>query len=234
MRSQLAIGGDAVKHVRARLRPDSDKPFQTAEEVLQVLIRVYGDPNKEETVLREFSNLKQVEKYKEFPTFWAEFQRLAHELDHSEKTLLSELRLKMSFQLQKALATESYRATDIHEFAKLCMHTERTWKSIDVKGRISGSADSRKPAGTGAGGTSVVKSTVITVSPSTILAPFRRFETPTRSPHPNPATEKLLAEGRCFRCGEIGHMKGDCPNQETRINAVTTNEEVVIPEAEKE
>ena len=69
MRFQLAIDNDVVKHVRARLRPDSDKFFQTIEEVLQMLIRIYDDSNKKETILREFSNLKQVEKYKEFSTF---------------------------------------------------------------------------------------------------------------------------------------------------------------------
>ena len=243
VRSQLAIDDDVVKHVRARLRSDSDKFFQTIEKVLQMLIKMYEDSNKKETILRKFSNLKQVEKYKEFSTFWAEFQRLAHELDHSKKTLLNELRLKMSFQLQKTLAIEFYRATDIHEFVKLCMHTKRIWKSIDAKKRISSSTDSRKSTRTEAEDTSIVKFIVITVSSSIIsrdtstastITSFRCFEISTRSSHSNPVTKKLLAESRCFRCDEINHMKKDCSNQKIRINVVTTNEEMMISEAKKE
>lgn len=97
------VDDDAVKHIRARLKPGHVNEFKTAEEVLDVLVKVYGDSDKEGTALKKFSQLRQSEKFREFFVFWAEFQRLAHEVDHSEKTLLNELRLKMSFELQKAL-----------------------------------------------------------------------------------------------------------------------------------
>ena len=150
----------------------------------------------------------------------------------------------MSFQLQKTLAIEFYRATDIHKFVKLCMHTKRIWKSINAKRRISSSADSRKPTRTEAEDTSVIKSIVITVSSfiisrdtSTVsinLALFCRFEISTRSSHSNSITKKLLAEDRCFQCDKIDHMKKDCSNQRIRINVVTMNEEMTIIEMKDE
>ena len=69
MKSQLIIDDDVVKHVRTRLRSDSDKSFKTVEEVLQMLIKMYENSNKKETMLKKFSNLKQVEKYRKFSTF---------------------------------------------------------------------------------------------------------------------------------------------------------------------
>ncbi len=41
----------------------------------------------------------------------------------------------MSYELQKALATESYKATDLHEFAKMCRYTNQTLKDVNNKSR---------------------------------------------------------------------------------------------------
>ena len=238
VRSQLVINDDVVKHVRARLRLDNNKFFKSVEEVLQMLIKMYENFNKEETVLREFSNLKQVKKYKEFSIFWTKFQRLIHELNHSKKTLLNKLKLKMSFRLQKILTIEFYRATNIHEFVKLCMHTKRIWKSINVKRRILDSIDSRKSTKDAIEDTSTIKSIVISTfssiinrdmfAVSIILALFRQ------SSHSNFVTKKLLIESRCFRCDKIDHIKKDCSNQKIKINAVKMNEEMMIFETKKE
>ena len=48
---------------------DSDKFFKTIQEVLQMLIKMYKNFNKEETIFKQFSNLKQIEKYKKFSIF---------------------------------------------------------------------------------------------------------------------------------------------------------------------
>jgi hypothetical protein len=39
----------------------------------------------------------------------------------------------MSYELQKALATESYKATDLHEFVKMCRYTDQTLKNVNNK-----------------------------------------------------------------------------------------------------
>ena len=69
MRFQLTIDDDVVKHVRARIKFDSEKFFKTVEKILQMLIKMYENFNKKEIVFKEFSNLKQVEKYKKFSIF---------------------------------------------------------------------------------------------------------------------------------------------------------------------
>jgi hypothetical protein len=39
----------------------------------------------------------------------------------------------MSYELQKVLVIESYKATDLHEFVKMCRYTDQTLKNVDNK-----------------------------------------------------------------------------------------------------
>jgi hypothetical protein len=41
----------------------------------------------------------------------------------------------MSYELQKVLAIESYKATDLHEFAKMCRYTNQTLRDVNNKFR---------------------------------------------------------------------------------------------------
>ncbi len=41
----------------------------------------------------------------------------------------------MSYELQKMLAIESYKAIDLHEFAKMCRYTDQTLRDVNNKFR---------------------------------------------------------------------------------------------------
>jgi hypothetical protein len=41
----------------------------------------------------------------------------------------------MSYELQKILVIESYKATDLHEFVKMCRYTNQTLKNVNNKFR---------------------------------------------------------------------------------------------------
>jgi uncharacterized protein YeeX (DUF496 family) len=41
----------------------------------------------------------------------------------------------MSYELQKAFATELYKATDLHEFVKICRYKNQTLKDVNNKFR---------------------------------------------------------------------------------------------------
>jgi hypothetical protein len=41
----------------------------------------------------------------------------------------------MSYELQKVLAIESYKATDLHEFVKMCRYTNQTLRDVNNKFR---------------------------------------------------------------------------------------------------
>jgi hypothetical protein len=41
----------------------------------------------------------------------------------------------MSYELQKVLVIESYKATDFHEFVKMCRYTNQILRDVDNKSR---------------------------------------------------------------------------------------------------
>jgi hypothetical protein len=41
----------------------------------------------------------------------------------------------MSYELQKVLVIESYKATDLHEFVKMCRYTNQTFRDVNNKFR---------------------------------------------------------------------------------------------------
>jgi hypothetical protein len=41
----------------------------------------------------------------------------------------------MSYELQKTLTIESYKATDLHEFVKMCRYTNQILRNVNNKSR---------------------------------------------------------------------------------------------------
>ena len=105
------VDEEAYKHLAARSRIDTQKPFATVEEIFEVLQKIYGDVNQKHTAMNKFRKLKMT---KDFNSFWAEFQVLALELDHNKSTLISELKFKLTLLLFQAMAGDVSRLTDIH------------------------------------------------------------------------------------------------------------------------
>jgi hypothetical protein len=54
---------------------------------------------------------------------------------YNQEALLEDLKNKMSYELQKILAIESYKATDLHEFVKMCRYIDQTLKDVNNKSR---------------------------------------------------------------------------------------------------
>jgi hypothetical protein len=80
--------------------------------------------------------LKQIESFKDFNIFWAEFQWLTSNSElYNQETLLEDLKNKMSYELQKVLVIESYKVIDLHEFVKMCQYTDQTLRDVNNKFR---------------------------------------------------------------------------------------------------
>lgn len=228
---QNLLGGQALRRLEPRFREGSKNPYSTASDIVADLRRMYGDPNRELAASNAFRDLRMKSN---FTDFWAEFQRLSGELDHSERHLLKEFIHKLTPELQRQLAVDFRRATDLYETASLVREVTERWKTADtienenqkrksnaavVKNAIvTPSLGANKPLGTTRTGTTSAPASTANTTRLLTRAPSRV----PRTPHPDPVKEKSMVEGRCFNCNEYGHISRECPKPKVlKVNEVT-------------
>ncbi len=125
-----------MKHLIFRFFKNSIKSYILSKEIFDDLYQIFDDSNRRINALKTDRRLKQIEWLKDFNTFWAEFQRLTSDSElYNQKALLEDLKDKMSSELQKTLTIESYKATDLHEFVKMCRYTNQILRDVNNKSR---------------------------------------------------------------------------------------------------
>ena len=115
---QSRVAGTAALHINPRLRPTAVNKFKTANEIFEVLDKVFSDPDRRYTARQAYRKLYQNKDT--FATFWAEFQRLTVELEINEETLIDDLRHKVNSKMQAALVTE-INPVSLHALARKCL-----------------------------------------------------------------------------------------------------------------
>ncbi len=109
---RIRIDDDAMKHLIFRFFKNSIKSYTIANEIFDDLYQIFDDSNRRIKILKAYRRLKQMRSFKDFNTFWTEFQRLASDSElYNQKALLEDLKDKMFYELQKVLAIESYKAS---------------------------------------------------------------------------------------------------------------------------
>jgi hypothetical protein len=131
---RIRIDDEVMKHFIFRFFKNSIKSYIIAKEIFDDLYQIFDDSNRRINALKAYKRLKQIESFKNFNTFWVEFQRLASDSElYNQEALLEDLKNKMSYELQKVLAIELYKATDLHEFVKMCRYTNQTLRNVNNK-----------------------------------------------------------------------------------------------------
>lgn len=67
---------------------------------------------------------------RDFNNFWAEFQILMSELDHSKATLMGKLKYKLTLSLSQAIAGGVSQPKNIYKYAKHCQQAYQELKDI--------------------------------------------------------------------------------------------------------
>jgi hypothetical protein len=131
---RIRIKDDAIKHLTFRFFKNFIKSYTIVDKIFDDLYQIFEDSNRRINVLKTYKRLKQIESFKNFNTFWVEFQRLISDSElYNQKTLVEDLKDKMSYELQKTFVIESYKTIDLHEFAKMCRYTDQTLRNVNNK-----------------------------------------------------------------------------------------------------
>jgi hypothetical protein len=220
------LDSQPARHVQPRMRPDCHNPFSTAAEVLQHLYDVYGDPDRRRTAQQEYRRLKQGGRT--FADFYADFQRLTAELsDFSERTLVDDLWEKVSYQIRDRMNDGLERPDQISELARRCQRIDQQLISSNAfakkyeKGTPGTTSTSKHILSSSRASSPSPRTGPTTASTSQAASAARLY----RPPHVDPVKEELMKEGKCFTCGNKGHIASQCPTK--RVASLSAVEEIV-------
>lgn len=190
--------GGAYQQIRAQCQPGHARAFQTADDVLGALEKVYGDKNRRTRAINEMRTLKMGKK--PFDDFYTDFARCAAEIGHSDDALMPLLENAISDELAgKVIGLQ--KPSDYYDLVDFYREIDHQMREHDK--RVSSRLRASRPAAP----------TDQTRSPRSALdGPLRQG-----GYRPNPTERALLAQhGRCYKCGEHGHRIGDCVNPQMK------------------
>lgn len=177
-------------------------------DVLRVLERAYGDPNRVNNARKDLFRLKQ--QNREFAAFYAEFQRLALEGEVSEDSQITLLESALSRELKSQLTSVDAPDHDIHKFSEFLQKLEnkrRYYNDLtDTRPvRTTPMTTAARPA---PARVPMVTTTTHMTTPATgepmDLSTSRR---PPTGYQPSGRRER----GECYRCGSPNHRVANCP-----------------------
>ena len=126
---QSCVGGHALAQLKLRLRPSAANLFWTSDEMFEILTAAFGNANQKQEDCAAYRLLNQGTR--DFSSFWAEFQRLAQDLDLSEEMKISDLIQKLHHSIQHKLATGEEEPTNLVQLARRCQRIEQTLKEAN-------------------------------------------------------------------------------------------------------
>ncbi len=192
---------------------DGECQLSDYDEVLRILDRAFGDPNRVNNARSDLFRLRQ--NNKDFSLFFAEFQRLALEGEMSEDALSVLLEQAISRELRAMLMHHEPPNRQYPEFANFLQDLENRRHYYE-----------NTPAPVSKTYSAVPKTRPAPASPA---VPAIATPTPTIAKQRDPDAMDLGNQrrrptspttrrdrGECFRCGSSTHLVRDCPMPDTR------------------
>lgn len=192
------------------------------EEILNILERAFGDPNRARNARNTLFRLRQGNK--EFSIFFAEFHRLALEGEMPEAALPTLLEQAINRELRSMLLHHQPPEGDYHQLATFLQNLETRRMQYDTAShtyvRATRSTYPTSPI-------QPARSQQGKFTPKTPNVSTTQLRQPTLGPHPEPmdlSTSRRASslgltrreKGECFRCGSKDHLVRNCPHPDNR------------------
>lgn len=177
-------------------------------DVLRILERAYGDPNRVNNARKDLFRLKQ--QNREFAAFYAEFQRLALEGEVSEDSQITLLESALSRELKAQLTSVDAPDHDIHKFSEFLQKLENKRRYYNDL------TDTRpiRPTPTAANPRPAPARTPMPTTTAQITTPAMGEPmdlSASRRPPPGYQPSGRRERGECYRCGSPDHRVANCP-----------------------
>lgn len=224
-RAQMAYvfsrtSGGALKHLQPRYRNDAAQPFQTANEMIQYLSRIYQDPDRVDKARREYRRL-YMKASDSFNDFYTRFLHLAGEGQILEENLQDDLWEKVSLDIQTSLIGVKRTLTTLDAVKEACQSADNDLRRIkDLRTRTRTGPTASPRVGTGGAERAPSKPSTPTASRQGTPAPNGRPADRPRPVYDDPKTQALSNQGACFLCHEIGHFARDCTAKRAHVAEV--------------
>jgi hypothetical protein len=176
------------------------------EEILQLLERAYGDPNRVNNARSELFRYRQTNK--EFSVFLAEFQRLGLEAEMTHESLSTLLEQAVSKELRAMLV---HNPPPNREYPALCaflqeLDNRRQYYDQTLPAPRTYSTASAPKLPNAKETVTAKREHIVASEPMDLSVQYR----------PRRDSQSDKATGNCFRCHKPGHRIRECPLPDTR------------------
>ncbi|KAK3896396.1 hypothetical protein C8A05DRAFT_20618 [Staphylotrichum tortipilum] len=211
---ETRLGGTAVLELAPYLEETHPEPVTTSARLLEHLWEQYHDPMRAQKAVEAYENL-QMKPGDDFMAFKNDFVRLAGECAKSRTTWKHEFHRRLTHSLQRTLMSVYVdRAITFDQYVHIGLQHDALNKRASEhqaaarKDAAALARNNTRPARRNAGNPAG--------NPAAPAADAMPGDTnPGRKKHTPADFDRLIAEGRCFRCKEKGHTSRDCPRKAT-------------------